>query len=67
MSGTWAFYAIGLYWSSTPADNFHLSVTNGQAISNGYIDFDNIMLTESYDIVPYYPANGDILTWMVAG
>lgn len=63
LSTTWTFFAVRLYWSTTPANNFYLSVQSGSAINSGWIDFDNIMLSESQYIVPYYTSFSDIITY----
>jgi hypothetical protein len=56
---TWQFYAVRLRWSSTPAASFYLSIANGTAIANGWIEFDNVQVVENTDIVPWALAPTD--------
>ncbi len=60
-STTWAYYAVRLRWSSTPAANFYLSVTSGAAIANGWIEFDNVQITRGSERVPYTASPVDVI------
>lgn len=62
ISTGWQFYAMRLQWSSTPAANFYISIPAAPAISNGWIDFDNIMLSESEEVMPYVISQDDIIS-----
>ena len=60
---TWQFYARRLRWASTPAANFFLSIQNAAAITNGWIEFDNVQVIEGSAIVPYAPALTDLISY----
>jgi hypothetical protein len=59
-NNSWQFYAAKLRWPSDNADDWYLTI--GWPITNGWIDFDNIMIYEGSEIVPYYPSQSDIIT-----
>lgn len=58
-SSTWQFFAIKLRWSTTSSKNLFLSILYGSPITNGWIEFDNIMFSEGSDIMPWSLAESD--------
>lgn len=60
---SWQFYAARLQWSSENSDDWYLSITYGAAIANGWIEFDNVMVSEGSEVVPYAPALSDLIAY----
>lgn len=64
-STTWTYYAVRLNWPTAggaPADNnFYISILNGAAIANGWIEFDNVQVTRGSERVPYTASPVDIV------
>jgi len=56
---SWQFYAARLQWTSSNTDNWHLSIAATAAIANGWIEFDNVMVVEGSEIVPWTVAPSD--------
>ena len=55
----WQFYAARLQWSSANSDSWHLSIAWSAAITNGWIEFDNVQVIEGSEIVPWAVAPAD--------
>lgn len=55
----WQFYAARLQWSSANSDNWYLSIAWSAAITNGWIEFDNVQVIEGSEIVPWSVAPAD--------
>lgn len=56
---SWQFFAVKCTWASDNTDSWYITINPGQAIANGWIDFDNVMVYEGDSIVPYQPAPTD--------
>lgn len=63
-STTWTYYAVRLRWPTAggaPAANFYISILDAAAISNGWIEFDNVQVTRGSERVPYTASPVDIV------